>query len=131
MVFYDVDGGMERTFDYSSDPSCREFTTASFNPTGDAVVLGNYDNFHVFSHNHRWDKKKTQVLFRFFRAFEVQGFFRCRVTELASLPRTYHKIVRPNAFYNRSKGMARGVISVFSQAMFFFLIIRYRYDGDR
>lgn len=45
---------MERTFDYSSDPSCREFTTASFNPTGDAVVLGNYDNFHVFSHNHRW-----------------------------------------------------------------------------
>ncbi|CAN0070450.1 unnamed protein product, partial [Laminaria digitata] len=25
----------------------------SFNPTGDAVVLGNYDNFHVFSHNHR------------------------------------------------------------------------------
>lgn len=47
---------MERTFDYSSDPSCREFTTASFNPTGDAVVLGNYDNFHVFSHNHRWDQ---------------------------------------------------------------------------
>lgn len=44
---------MERTFDYSSDPSCREFTTASFNPTGDAVVLGNYDSFHVFAHNHR------------------------------------------------------------------------------
>ncbi|CAM9471403.1 unnamed protein product, partial [Hapterophycus canaliculatus] len=46
VVFYDLDGGMERTFDYSSDPSCREFTTASFNPTGDAVVLGNFDNFH-------------------------------------------------------------------------------------
>lgn len=53
VVFYDVDGGMERTFDYSSDPSCREFTTAAFNPTGDAVVLGNYDSFHVFAHNHR------------------------------------------------------------------------------
>ena len=51
-----MDGGMERTFDYSSDPTCREFTTASFNPTGDAVVLGNYDNFHVFSHNQRWDQ---------------------------------------------------------------------------
>ena len=48
-----MDGGMERTFDYSSDPTCREFTTAAFNPTGDAVVLGNYDSFHVFAHNHR------------------------------------------------------------------------------
>ena len=52
-MFYGVDGGMERTFDYSSDPSCREFTTASCNPTGDAVVLGNFDSFYIFAHNHK------------------------------------------------------------------------------
>lgn len=56
MVFYDADGGVERTFDYSSDPSCREFIIASANPTGDAIVIGNYDSFHVFSHNHRYDR---------------------------------------------------------------------------
>lgn len=57
VIFYDADGGMERTFDYSSDPSCREFTTAAFNPTGDAVVLGNYDSFHVFAHSHRRERR--------------------------------------------------------------------------
>jgi intraflagellar transport protein 172 len=53
VVFYDNDGGLERTFDYSNDPTCREFTTAVFNPTGEAVVVGNFDAFYIFNLNAR------------------------------------------------------------------------------
>ncbi|CAM9498739.1 unnamed protein product, partial [Choristocarpus tenellus] len=51
VVFYDMDGGMERTFDYTTNTSCREFTTATFNPTGDSVALGNYDSFRIYTHD--------------------------------------------------------------------------------
>jgi intraflagellar transport protein 172 len=53
VVFYDNDGGLERTFDYSNDPTCREFTTAVFNPTGEAVIVGNFDSFYIFNLNAR------------------------------------------------------------------------------
>ncbi|CAN0489602.1 unnamed protein product [Discosporangium mesarthrocarpum] len=62
VIFYDMEGGLERTFDYSagggepsssaSPPCCQEFTCASFNPTGDSVALGSFDGFRVFSHGH-------------------------------------------------------------------------------
>lgn len=53
VVFYDEGGGMERTFDYSNDPKCKEFSSAVFNPTGEAVVIGNFDSFYIFSLNGR------------------------------------------------------------------------------
>ena len=53
VVFYDEGGGMERTFDYSNEPSCREFSCAVFNPTGEALCVGNFDSFYVFALNHR------------------------------------------------------------------------------
>ncbi|CAM9155505.1 unnamed protein product, partial [Chrysoparadoxa australica] len=46
VVFYDPNGGKERTFDF---PNAKEFTVASFNPTGDAVVVGNFNSFYVFA----------------------------------------------------------------------------------
>ncbi|CAM9769485.1 unnamed protein product, partial [Phaeothamnion confervicola] len=50
VIFYDPEsGGVERTFDYGGDPRCKEFTAAEFNPTGDAVVVGNYNRFYVFT----------------------------------------------------------------------------------
>ncbi|KAG5180215.1 hypothetical protein JKP88DRAFT_182394 [Tribonema minus] len=53
VVFYGVDGGLERTFDYSNSPKCKEFSAAAFNPSGDAVVVGNFNSFYVYAHNHR------------------------------------------------------------------------------
>lgn len=60
ITFYDEDGGEEGTFDHSNDPNCREFTAAASNPTGDAVVLGNYDSFYVYARNKDtmgWEEK--------------------------------------------------------------------------
>jgi intraflagellar transport protein 172 len=53
VVFYDEGGGVERTFDYSNEPACREFTCAVFNPTGEALCVGNFDSFYVFALNAR------------------------------------------------------------------------------
>ena len=60
ITFYDEDGGEEHSFDYSSDPQCHEFTVASANPTGDAVVVGNFDSLYVFTRNKDtmgWEEK--------------------------------------------------------------------------
>ena len=48
MTFYDEDGGEENTFDHSDKEECREFTAAATNPTGDSVVLGNFNSFYVY-----------------------------------------------------------------------------------
>ena len=51
VVFYDEDGGEESVFDYGKERTCKEFTCAISNPTGDAVVLGNFDSFYVYNRN--------------------------------------------------------------------------------
>lgn len=52
VTFYDQDGGVQKAFDYASDPKVREFTCAATNPTGDAIVAGNFDRFYVYA----WDQ---------------------------------------------------------------------------
>ena len=44
-----------REFDYSKDPTVKEFTLASFNDSGECVVLGNFDKFFMFTHNGQSD----------------------------------------------------------------------------
>ena len=51
VVFYDSDGGIENSFDMSDRPDCSEFTCATTNPTGDAIVLGNYNSLYLYSRN--------------------------------------------------------------------------------
>ena len=60
VTFYDEDGGEESSFDYGKDEKCKEFTKAVSNPTGDAIVMGNYDSFYVFARNKDtmgWEEK--------------------------------------------------------------------------
>lgn len=60
VTFYDEDGGEEASFNYVKEPKCREFTTAVSNPTGDSVVLGNFDSMYVYSYNkltESWEEK--------------------------------------------------------------------------
>ena len=62
IVFYDEDGGEEHTFDHTDKPDCREFTAAVTNPTGDTVVLGNFNSLYVYSRNKDtmgWEEKST------------------------------------------------------------------------
>jgi intraflagellar transport protein 172 len=51
VVFYDAEGGVLQHFDYSGDENVREFTTASFNPSGETVVVGSFNRYYVFSYN--------------------------------------------------------------------------------
>ncbi len=48
VTFYDEDGGEENTFDHTDREECREFTAAATNPTGDSMVLGNFNSFYVY-----------------------------------------------------------------------------------
>lgn len=60
VTFYDEDGGEEHTFDYTENPDCKEFTAAVANPTGDTVVLGNYNALYVYTRNKDtmgWEEK--------------------------------------------------------------------------
>jgi intraflagellar transport protein 172 len=60
VVFYDDDGGEEQVFDMSDKPECREFTAATSNPTGDAVILGNFNSLYTFTKNKdtmSWENK--------------------------------------------------------------------------
>lgn len=50
VTFYDKDGGQMRCFDYSNDDKVGEFTTSVFNPTGDSVVVGNFNSFYTFNY---------------------------------------------------------------------------------
>ncbi|KAL0586022.1 hypothetical protein ABG067_004345 [Albugo candida] len=57
VVFYDKEGDKIQGFDYSTDDACGEFTVSVVNPTGDAVVVGNFNCFYTFSQSksHVWD----------------------------------------------------------------------------
>eukprot|EP00746_Dinoflagellata_sp_MGD_P167287 gnl/MRDRNA2_/MRDRNA2_97790_c0_seq1.p1 gnl/MRDRNA2_/MRDRNA2_97790_c0~~gnl/MRDRNA2_/MRDRNA2_97790_c0_seq1.p1 ORF type:complete len:1756 (-),score=421.22 gnl/MRDRNA2_/MRDRNA2_97790_c0_seq1:252-5519(-) len=47
--FWDPAGHDSRSFDYSSDKSMKEFTVAAFNPSGESVVVGNFNKFIVYA----------------------------------------------------------------------------------
>ena len=40
-------------FDYLNDDSIKEFTVAAFNPSGETVVMGNYDKFISYNYHAR------------------------------------------------------------------------------
>jgi len=63
VTFYDAAGALLRTFDYSGEPKVKEFTSAAFNPSGESVVVGNFNRFYVYNLNQRtgdWDEVGTK-----------------------------------------------------------------------
>eukprot|EP00736_Rhodelphis_marinus_P012459 Rmarinus@m.5702 len=52
IVMYDPNGqGMVQMFDYSDDVGVKDFTSATFNPTGDCCVVGNFNQFFTLSYS--------------------------------------------------------------------------------
>lgn len=51
--FYDLQGNTLQRFDYSHDEKCKDFSCAGVNPSGDSVVLGNYNRFYMYQLNKR------------------------------------------------------------------------------
>lgn len=57
--FYDLQGNQVQQFDYSSDEKVKEFSSLAFNPSGQTVVLGNFDRFYVYVYDSgqgRWSE---------------------------------------------------------------------------
>lgn len=54
--FWDSEGREGQSFDYSTDSKIKEFTCAAFNPSGESVVLGNYNRILVFA----WHPKRSE-----------------------------------------------------------------------
>lgn len=54
--FWDLDGRQGQTFDYGTDSKIKEFTVAAFNPSGESVVLGNFNRFFVYA----WHPKNRE-----------------------------------------------------------------------
>jgi intraflagellar transport protein 172 len=74
VIFYDEDGGEEQSFDMSDNSECREFTAASSNPTGDAVVLGNFNSLYIFTRNKdnmSWDYDEKKGVTRVENMYSV------------------------------------------------------------
>ena len=70
VTFYDSDNGVKmRNFDYREDDTVRGFGCAAVNPTGQAIVLGNFDRFFVYQFDRRaesWEQvvdKKVKDLY--------------------------------------------------------------------
>ena len=51
VIFYKEDGNVLQRFDYTYDTAVKEFSSASFNPSGDTIVLGNFNRFYVYQYN--------------------------------------------------------------------------------
>jgi intraflagellar transport protein 172 len=49
--FFDTNGTQRQVFDYSKERDVREFTCAAFNPSGQTVVLGNFNRFHTYAYD--------------------------------------------------------------------------------
>lgn len=59
VVFYEADGNCFQKIDYSKDDKVKEFTGAMFNPTGETVIVGNFNRFYVYNYNSKrpqWDE---------------------------------------------------------------------------
>eukprot|EP00697_Spironema_sp_BW2_P009375 gnl/Spiro4/24229_TR12030_c0_g1_i1.p1 gnl/Spiro4/24229_TR12030_c0_g1~~gnl/Spiro4/24229_TR12030_c0_g1_i1.p1 ORF type:complete len:1700 (+),score=346.14 gnl/Spiro4/24229_TR12030_c0_g1_i1:76-5175(+) len=56
--FYDVEGDSLAMFSYDKDPSEKDFTIATFNPSGDSCVVASYNHFRVFGTKgpRRWEQ---------------------------------------------------------------------------
>uniref|UniRef100_A0A8C4WQ59 Intraflagellar transport protein 172 homolog n=1 Tax=Eptatretus burgeri TaxID=7764 RepID=A0A8C4WQ59_EPTBU len=65
IVVYGHEGQQLQQFDYSRDPTEKEFTVAEGSPSGQSVVIGSYDRLRIFNWSPRkklWDEAKPKEI---------------------------------------------------------------------
>jgi intraflagellar transport protein 172 len=65
VIFYDVEGVVLQLFDYTSEASLKEFTCASFNPSGESAIIASWNRLHVFNLNVRrnlWEEAGVKTI---------------------------------------------------------------------
>lgn len=74
VTFYDLSGNFLQRFDYSKDDKVRDFTVAAFNPSGDTVVLGNFNRFYVYNFNSKrgqWEEIACKIIKNYYTVTAV------------------------------------------------------------
>lgn len=69
VVFYDTNGREVQVYDYNNEDGVREFTSCSFNPSGDTAVFGTYNRFYVFAYHqvrNAWDQVAIKQVDNFY-----------------------------------------------------------------
>ncbi|KAK4299690.1 hypothetical protein Pmani_028048 [Petrolisthes manimaculis] len=75
IVVYNKAGKTQQQFDYSRDPTEREFSSMATSPSGQALVVGSYDRLRIYDYNTSrgmWEEKGTR---------QFEGFY--TITTLA------------------------------------------------
>ncbi|KAL7748888.1 hypothetical protein RI367_005801 [Sorochytrium milnesiophthora] len=65
ITFYTNKGKVLQEFEYDRDDSQQEFTVAKVSPSGQAVVVGSFDRFHIFGYSQakgQWFERPTKVV---------------------------------------------------------------------
>ncbi|KAJ3152666.1 hypothetical protein HDU86_005539 [Geranomyces michiganensis] len=69
VVFYDPDGSVMQEFDYSRDDDEQDFTGAEFSPSGQSVVIGSFNRFHIYNYSAaigQWEEAPPKVIENFY-----------------------------------------------------------------
>ncbi|TPX67270.1 hypothetical protein SpCBS45565_g03981 [Spizellomyces sp. 'palustris'] len=69
VVFYDQEGRVMQEFDYSRDDEEQDFTVGEFSPSGQSVVLGSYNRFHVYNYTGstgQWEEAPLKTIENFY-----------------------------------------------------------------
>ncbi|KAJ3074648.1 hypothetical protein HDU98_010644 [Podochytrium sp. JEL0797] len=69
VVFYDTNGRVLQDFDYSRDEEEQEFTVIEFSPSGQSVVVGSFNRFHVYNYStskRAWEEAPLKVIENFY-----------------------------------------------------------------
>lgn len=63
--FFNPDGKLVQQFDYSGDEHVKEFSSLAFNPSGQTVVIGNFDRFYIYVYDAnalKWNQTGVTVV---------------------------------------------------------------------
>ncbi|KAJ3038900.1 hypothetical protein HDV00_012822 [Rhizophlyctis rosea] len=69
VVFYDNEGRVLQEFDYSRDDDEQDFTVAEFSPSGQSVVVGSFNRFHIYNFSAArgmWEEAPVKTIEKFY-----------------------------------------------------------------
>ncbi|KAJ3234644.1 hypothetical protein HDU78_005723 [Chytriomyces hyalinus] len=69
VVFYNNDGRVLQDFDYSRDEEEQEFTVIEFSPSGQSVVVGSFNRFHIYNFSiakRTWEEAPLKIIDNFY-----------------------------------------------------------------
>jgi intraflagellar transport protein 172 len=69
ITFYDHDGKVSQSFDYSQNPDIQEFTCSEQSPSAQTIVLGGFNRLHVFNYvnsKQQWEEVQPKIIENFY-----------------------------------------------------------------